>query len=252
MQEKKTALEEMWAKQCILPEDVDYNLWDKQRVAIQTLSYTTKRCFFTVDVVKERYDFASRYFSDIFGYKLSWIENIQHHGDILEERIHPDDREQILDRQIKHSRFIYSLPTEDRNNYRTLYQFRLLNRKNNYIQVISRQQVFQTDRNGKAWIILGSMEIAPDQLYTGKIKYIVENLKTGEIFNPEESSPIIHSLTPKEREILQLIRQGYLSKEIAYLLHISIHTVNNHRKNILSKLKVDNIIEALNLTNKTL
>ena len=53
-------------------------------------------------------------------------------------------------------------------------------------------------------------------------------------------------LTKREKEILLLIRQGFLSKEIAYKLNLSIYTVNNHRKNILAKLNVDNVIEALN------
>ena len=42
------------------------------------------------------------------------------------------------------------------------------------------------------------------------------------------------------------MRQGFLSKEIAYKLNLSIYTVNNHRKNILAKLNVDNAIEAIN------
>ena len=53
-------------------------------------------------------------------------------------------------------------------------------------------------------------------------------------------------LTKREKEILILIRQGFLSKEIAYKLNLSIYTVNNHRKNILAKLNVDNVIEAIN------
>lgn len=45
-------------------------------------------------------------------------------------------------------------------------------------------------------------------------------------------------LTPRERQIVKLIAEGKTSKEIAGLLFISIHTVNNHRKNIKSKLKI--------------
>ena len=45
-------------------------------------------------------------------------------------------------------------------------------------------------------------------------------------------------LTPRERQILQLIADGKTSREIAQLLFISIHTVHNHRKNIKSKLAI--------------
>jgi len=45
-------------------------------------------------------------------------------------------------------------------------------------------------------------------------------------------------LTPRERQILQLIADGKTSREIAQLLFISIHTVHNHRKNIKQKLAI--------------
>jgi DNA-binding NarL/FixJ family response regulator len=93
---------------------------------------------------------------------------------------------------------------------------------------------------------MGVMDISPDQTHTEKIKRTVINNKTGEILN----STFVSSnkqLTNREKEILLLIRQGFLSKEIAYMLNLSIYTINNHRKNILAKLDVDNIIEAINL-----
>ncbi len=43
-------------------------------------------------------------------------------------------------------------------------------------------------------------------------------------------------LTSREKEILQFISEGNCSQKIADLLYISIHTVNNHRKNIIKKL----------------
>ena len=45
-------------------------------------------------------------------------------------------------------------------------------------------------------------------------------------------------LTPRQRQILQLIADGRTSREIAELLFISIHTVHNHRKNIRQKLSI--------------
>jgi DNA-binding NarL/FixJ family response regulator len=45
-------------------------------------------------------------------------------------------------------------------------------------------------------------------------------------------------LTTREREILKLIAEGRTSREIARLLFISAHTVNNHRRNIKNKLNI--------------
>jgi len=242
----KSVLKEMWSRQKITGLDVDYNFWEKKRELIQQVSRISQSCLFTVDVFKNRYDFASESFSDIFGYKLAWIRNIHRQGDLLEDRIHPDDRNKITDIQIKHGKFIYSLPVDERNNYKNTYQFRMLNSRGQYINVISRQQVMQTDRNAKAWIIGGEMDIAPDQSPADTIKYSCLNLKTGEIIPGLYTSEDGTSLTNREREILQMIYRGMLSKEIAHKLDISIFTVSNHRKNILEKLGVNNSIEAIN------
>ena len=45
-------------------------------------------------------------------------------------------------------------------------------------------------------------------------------------------------LTTREKEILQLIAEGRANREIAELLFISIRTVENHRANIMKKLKM--------------
>ncbi len=43
-------------------------------------------------------------------------------------------------------------------------------------------------------------------------------------------------LSPREREILQLIAEGYSNKEISQILSISIKTVQTHRMNLMAKL----------------
>lgn len=237
--------EELWSRQQISSLDVDYDLWGEKRASIQTFSQMSQSCIFTVDVFKRRYDFASDNFADIFGYNPAWIKTIQKQGDMLEDRIHPDDRVQVMQYQIEHGQFIYSLPLEERNDYQQIFQIRILNARQQYVNVISRHQVIQKDINGKAWMIMGVMDIAPDQTPMERIKRTVVNKKTGEIL-PSALVPTEQQLTKREKEILLLIRQGFLSKEIACKLNLSIYTVNNHRKNILAKLDVDNIIEAIN------
>ena len=53
------------------------------------------------------------------------------------------------------------------------------------------------------------------------------------------------ALTNREQEILNHLSRGYLDKEIAHLLDISIWTVHNHVKNIYDKLGVHNRTEAV-------
>jgi len=50
-------------------------------------------------------------------------------------------------------------------------------------------------------------------------------------------------LTPREREVLQLIAEGHSSREISEILHISIKTVGVHRTNLMTKLDLHNAAE---------
>ncbi len=48
------------------------------------------------------------------------------------------------------------------------------------------------------------------------------------------------NISEREVEIIKLIAEGYINKEIADMLFLSTHTVNTHRKNIMGKLGVSN------------
>jgi DNA-binding NarL/FixJ family response regulator len=52
-------------------------------------------------------------------------------------------------------------------------------------------------------------------------------------------------LSPREREVLQLVAEGKSSKEVANLLGLSIYTVETHRANVMQKLNLRNIPELI-------
>jgi len=52
------------------------------------------------------------------------------------------------------------------------------------------------------------------------------------------------SLTPRERQVLQLVTKGMTNKEIGAQLHIAENTVKNHLRNILEKLHLHNRAQA--------
>ena len=53
------------------------------------------------------------------------------------------------------------------------------------------------------------------------------------------------NLSPREREVLELLARGHLYKEIADLLHISVPTVNTHIHRIYEKLHVRSRSQAI-------
>lgn len=50
-------------------------------------------------------------------------------------------------------------------------------------------------------------------------------------------------LTPREREVLQLIAEGHSTKQAAHRLSISPKTVEAHRLKVMNKLDIDNVAQ---------
>ena len=58
----------------------------------------------------------------------------------------------------------------------------------------------------------------------------------------EDSSDL---LTPREREVLQLLAEGKSSKDIARLLDLSVYTVDTHKSNLMQKLSLHSMAELI-------
>jgi RNA polymerase sigma factor (sigma-70 family) len=53
----------------------------------------------------------------------------------------------------------------------------------------------------------------------------------------------IAQLTPREREVMELLASGSSSKEIATTLGLSVRTVEGHRRNVLRKMEVESAVQ---------
>ena len=59
----------------------------------------------------------------------------------------------------------------------------------------------------------------------------------------DEPAPV--ALTPREREIIQLVAEGQSSKEAAAKLQLSVKTIETHRANIMKKLRLRSISDLV-------
>jgi DNA-binding NarL/FixJ family response regulator len=55
----------------------------------------------------------------------------------------------------------------------------------------------------------------------------------------------VTKLSPREREVLQLLGEGKTSKEVAILLNVKVKTAETHRSNIMLKLNLHSIVELV-------
>lgn len=67
---------------------------------------------------------------------------------------------------------------------------------------------------------------------------------------PPEAASLLEKLTPRERQILELVASGKSNKEIGAQLDLTEKTVKHYMTNILQKLQVRNRVEAALLAQK--
>jgi DNA-binding NarL/FixJ family response regulator len=62
---------------------------------------------------------------------------------------------------------------------------------------------------------------------------------------PPERRGAPHDLTPREREIFQLLAEGKRNKEVAQILEVSVKTVETHRSNLMRKLGLHGLSDLI-------
>lgn len=88
----------------------------------------------------------------------------------------------------------------------------------------------------------------------GGNKYICDEIKNNIselILEENKDVPNVNALTEREIQIINLIKEGLSSKEIASELNISLKTVEVHRHNVLKKLKLKNSASLVNFINNS-
>lgn len=89
---------------------------------------------------------------------------------------------------------------------------------------------------------LSELEVAIEKIVGGETYFglrIVDIMR--EIMISPNSGDSLDELTPRERQILQLIAESSTSKEIAHKLSISVKTADTHRANLMKKLDVHDV-----------
>jgi DNA-binding NarL/FixJ family response regulator len=111
-------------------------------------------------------------------------------------------------------------------------------------------QVFEALKAGATGYILKNT--APDKI----IEALLELQDGGSPMSPKIARKVLTTFTTKkvvtdliskrEQEVLELLSKGYLYKEIADQLNITLSTVKRHLNHIYQKLQVQNKTEAIN------
>jgi DNA-binding NarL/FixJ family response regulator len=79
--------------------------------------------------------------------------------------------------------------------------------------------------------------MALEQVSKGK-DYVSSSI--ADVLKKKTPDDLLPVLTRREKEILELISEGFTNQEIATRLFLTVYTIDSHRKNMLTKFNVKN------------
>lgn len=244
----KAELEKAFSIQHFNKELFDEQTVNECRTLIQSLTAVNNGCAVLTDLADNKSYFSIGTFGDFLG--LS-DEEISHQvldsldEDCIYKRIHPEDLVEKRMLELKFFQFLCKQPMNERLKYRSNCRIRMMNAKGNYQYITNRTQILRNSPCGNMWLALCLYDLSPNQEVEVGIDSKITNNETGDVKPISLTDEKYSILSNREKEIILLIKKGYMSKEISSELNISHHTVNRHRQNILQKLNVSNSLEAV-------
>lgn len=235
---------ELLASQSFDESELDYAILNKHKLFLSQLAKVSNSGVTVFDLYRHQHVFTSYNFADLFGYDLAGIE--VEGNSYFDERVHPEDMEILMRNGVDSLNFFFERKDECMS-YKLVNEYRVRNFKNEYVRIIEQHQILELDKRGNVWLSLSVWDISPDQSPLQGARTQILNCKTGEYRSLHDLIPDTSKsgLSSREVEVLQLIKEGLLSKEISDKLCISVHTVNTHRQKILLKLNANNSMEAV-------
>lgn len=166
--------------------------------------------------------------------------------DFLYVRMHPEDLVDLRMLEYEFLKKVDTLASEEKMKYKASAEIRMDNGRGGFVRITKSTQVAALSPKGKIWLILCCYEICTETNGCHHTNPRIICHATGNVERISFVNKRTTILTSREKEIITLIRDGLLSKEISEKLGISLNTVNRHRQNILEKLSVNNSMEAVN------
>lgn len=227
--------------------ELDYSVIERKKADWLKLSELTHSIVLVFDCCTKKFVFVSNNIPQSYGIDSERLF-INGHEPVL-EIIHPGDIYYGLLVRKKIYSLLSSLSAEEKMKHKMVHEMRVKNVRGEYIRIIEQEQAIELDKSGNIWLMLSVIDV--DASHESEItKSHLYNFETGEQIFIDLSDTLEEPLTNRKLSVLQLMKQGLLSKEIANSLNVSINTINTHRQNILLKLKANNSIEAVNIAQR--
>jgi len=177
--------------------------------------------------------------------RLLGYNPVEFNHDLLSGFCHPDDIERYVHLVKISNDWARELKPEPFSVEASI-DYRIRKKDGSYLKVLRQSTVFESCLNRSiksAFMVLTDISrIKTDT----SVNLSVINLNSGRVFlEDEDCTSELPKFTKREKEILVKVKDGYDSKAIAGALFISHHTVDTHRRRMLSKTICKNVVELV-------
>jgi DNA-binding CsgD family transcriptional regulator len=227
----------------------DYGLYLKELSAIHQFSHYSSTLVFLIDYQHRDYPFMSANALAVTGHPLAAFDEggleFSWHYNLDFNYLNKDI---FLDR----SRFFKENPDVAISDIRFSMGYRVKDAKGNTRSFLQRHTIIEMANDiqplgvmGFGWDLTGQVEKTRIFHEIERFDHLKKQWLTAvsKTYFPDIAEDKL--LTRRELEILKWVMDGLASKQIAERLHISIHTVNAHRKNMLRKTNCTNFSEIV-------
>jgi DNA-binding CsgD family transcriptional regulator len=190
------------------------------------------------------FELVSKEIEDILGYTRDECT-----VEFFSEKIHPEDYTWFLTFGKSMMDFFSQLPSEKLMKYKVRHDIRYRKKNGDYARILYQGLIIEHDESGR---LLRSIGINSD------ITYLKQEGRPVLSFIGTDDEPSFvdvgsknifvenkDEFTRREKQVLTLLIEGNLSKEISDALNISKQTVDTHRKNMLHKKNISNTGELI-------
>lgn len=158
---------------------------------------------------------------------------------------HPEDREIVKNITKSVVEHVTRVPVSNQEAHLFL-SFRFLKKDGTYCKILRQSSAFERDIEGR---VVSNFSLLTDISFLETGDRVEWDFQANEV-DMSALNGVIYKLykgfyTKREVEIIKFLAAKYTSEEIANQLHLSKHTIQTHRKNILRKAKSHSINDVL-------
>ena len=199
----------------------------------------------TCPVMHPDIHYISKNYPFLFGQDKNYLINTSATQFFMD--VHPADQEDLHTCLNFAHGLLESVVPEHHCQYRLVFHYRYQKKNGQYMYLQDEKAVLHLRESGNLYYAL-FCDVSADKKFSGvKVEVFKQEETLNKVAEYKPSSERT-SLSKREGELVTLIKQGLSTKEIAWYLNISHHTVRNIKSKLFEKYKVSNTVELLNMT----